>query len=100
MVFDPNATIDQADVIKAISNRAMTASELQAEFKTTHARVASLLQYMRRSKMIHSYKVDKKWVWATSTTPRIEPKPKHIEGKADISNFLSKAMFNWVNPSV
>jgi hypothetical protein len=100
MVFDPNATIDQADVIKAVSNRAMTSSELQAEFKTTHARIASLLQYMRRSNMIHSYKVDKKWVWATSTTPKMEDTPVPLAGKKEISNFLNKAMFNWINPSV
>jgi hypothetical protein len=100
MKIDPHATIDQADVIEALSNQAKTATELQAEFKTTYARVNALLQYMRKRNMIHAYKVDKKWVWATSTTPRIEPKPKHIEGKADISKFLSKAMFNWINPSV
>lgn len=100
MAFDPNATVDQADVIKAISNRAMTASELQAEFKTTHARIASLLQCMRKANMIHSYKVDKKWVWATSTTPKMEDKPIPLTGKKEISNFLNKAMFNWINPSV
>jgi hypothetical protein len=99
MVFDPNATIDQADVIKALSDQAKTVTELQSEFKTTYARINALLQYMRKRNMIHVYKVDKKWVWATSTTPKMEDTPVPLAGKKEISNFLSKAMFNWVNPS-
>jgi hypothetical protein len=99
MQYRPCNVLDRAAVLQAIAEQPMSTMELQLKFKTTNAKIVSLMQNMRKINLVHSYKIDKKWVWTTADTP----KPAFVFTESVESNplkYLSNTLNNWARQTL
>ena len=87
-------------VIQAVSaGTPLTAMQLQKILNIPHARVASLLQHMRKQGKIKTVKIEKTWVWVmpnhTSTHEVNVVAPVIPKSKKERVDFLSTVFNNW-----
>lgn len=87
--------MNHTEILKAVTATPLTAIDLQRKFNVPHARIASMLQYMSRRKMLVAVKVGTKWVWSV---PGYTPPDNTLtkpETKKERMQFLSTVFNSW-----
>ena len=87
--------MNHTEIIQAVTATPLTAMDLQKKFNVPHARVASMLQYMSRRKMIVSVKVGTKWVWSVPGYTAPDNTYTKPETQKERMKFLSTVLNNW-----
>jgi hypothetical protein len=87
--------MNHTEIIKAVTATPLTAIDLQRKFNVPHARIASMLQYMSRRKMLVAVKVGTKWVWSVPGYTPPDNTPTNPETKKERMQFLSTVLNSW-----